>query len=224
MKNNFQRPEQPLKLPKLVRRKLAEGIPGGTLVAKEQYRALYLAALNLSNVVAEHVSFEEALLSQVNMSATQLEEVRFEDASLRECDLMTANWFKGGLYRTELLGCRMTGFLAGEGHFQDVLFKDCQLNLAQFRFATFRSVRFEHCDLSEADLLEADLSQITLIDCNLQNAELTGSKLRGVDLSSCNLDGARVGIQELRGATINLKQAISLVQASGIRVKLSTES
>ncbi len=42
--------------------------------------------------------------------------------------------------------------------------------------------------------------------------------LQGVDLSTCNVDGARVGFQELRGATINLKQAIAMVQAQGITV------
>ena len=68
--------------------------------------------------------------------------------------------------------------------------------------------------------MEADLSQAVLVDCNLQGAELSASKLGGVDFSSCNLDGARVGIRELHGATIDLQQAISLLQASGIQVKL----
>jgi uncharacterized protein YjbI with pentapeptide repeats len=223
MKNNSQNSQQPIKPPKLTKRKLIEGIPGNTLISKEQYRALSLSAVDLSNQIAEHVSFEEALFSQVNMMNTQLEEMRLEDARLSECNLMAANWFKAGWYRTELIGCRMTGFLAAEAHFQDVLFKDCQINLAQLRFATFKSVRFEHCDLSEIELLEADLSHAVLIDCNLRNAELSGSKLSGVDFTSCNLDGARVGIKELRGATINLKQAISLVQATGIKVDLRAD-
>jgi uncharacterized protein YjbI with pentapeptide repeats len=53
--------------------------------------------------------------------------------------------------------------------------------------------------------------------------ELSGSKLGGLDLRTCNLDGARVGIHELRGATINLQQAISLVQALGIKVEFQGE-
>jgi len=223
VKNSIQKPEPTIKPPKLIKRRLIGGLPGGSIVNREQYRALLLSAMNLSNQIAAHVSFEEALFSQVNMANTQLEEMRLEDVRLSECDLMTANWYKSGLYRTEFIGCRMTGFLAGEAHFQDVLFKDCQLNLAQFRFSTFTSVRFEHCDLSEADLLEANFSHVVLIDCNLRNAELSGSKLGGADLSTCNLDGARVGIQELRGATIDMKQAISLVQALGIRVKFQGE-
>jgi uncharacterized protein YjbI with pentapeptide repeats len=223
VKNNIQKSEPMVKPPKLVKRKLVEGLPGGSIVAREQYRSLLLSAMNLSNQIATHASFEEMLFTQVNMANTQLEELRLEDVRLSECDLMTANWYKAGFYRTELIGCRMTGFLAGEAHFQDVLFKDCQINLAQFRFSTFTSVRFEHCDLGEADFLEANFSHVVLIDCNLRNAELSGSKLGGVDFSTCNLDGARVGIQELRGATIDLKQAISLVEALGINVKFQGE-
>ena len=223
MKNNVQRLEPTIKPPKLVKRKLVEGIPGGSVVGKEQYRSLLLSSANVSNQIAAHVSFEEVLFSQVNLANTHFEELRLEDARLSECDLMTANWYKAGFYRVEFIGCRMTGFLAGEAHFQDVLFKDCHINLAQFRFIACKSVRFEHCDLSEADFLEADLSHIVMTDCNLRNAELSGSKLGGVDFSTCNLDGARVSMQELRGATINVQQALSLVQAHGIHINLQGE-
>ena len=122
--------------PKLKKNKLIEGLPGGYVAAKEQYRSLLLSGMDLSNQVAAHSSFEEVLFSQVNMSGTQWEALRLEDARLSQCDLMTANWYEAGVYRTEFIGCRMTGFLAAEARFQDVLFKDCQINLAQFRFAT----------------------------------------------------------------------------------------
>lgn len=220
MKKDTQKMEQVIMPPKLIKKRLVEGIAGGSLIEKEQYQRLLLSAMNLSNAVAAHVAFEEALFSQVNMMHTHLEEVRLEDVRLSECDLMMANWYKAGFYRVELIGCRLTGLLASEAHFQDVLFQDCQINLGQFRFATWKAVRFEHCDLSEADLLESDLSHVELIDCNLRNAELSGCKLKGVDLRTCNLDGARAGISELRGATVTMQQALALVQALGIRVEV----
>ncbi len=219
MKKNTQKSEQVVKPPKLLKRNLVEGIPGNCVLRGELYRSLMLSSVDLSAQQADHVSFEEAMFSQVAMMNTDLEEVRLVDVRLSGCDLVTANWYKAGLYRVELIDCRMTGFLAGEAHFEDVLFKNCQINLAQFRFSTFKSVRFEHCDLSESDLLEADLSRAVLIDCNLRSAELSRSKLSGVDFSSCDLEGAHIGVQELRGATISMKQAISVIQASGITVE-----
>lgn len=110
VKNNIQKSEPTIKPPKLVKRKLIEGLPGGSIVNREQYRSLLLSAMNLSNQIATHASFEEILFSQVNLMNTQLEELRLEDVRMSECDLMTANWYKAGLYRTELIGCRMTGF------------------------------------------------------------------------------------------------------------------
>ncbi|HLJ33064.1 MAG TPA: pentapeptide repeat-containing protein, partial [Ktedonobacteraceae bacterium] len=121
MKDNIQKVEPTIKPPKLVKRKLIEGLPGGSIVNREQYRSFLLSSMDLSNQSATHVSFEEVLFSQVNMANTQLEELRLEDVRLSECDLITANWYKAGFYRTELIGCRMTGFLAAEAHFQDVL-------------------------------------------------------------------------------------------------------
>jgi uncharacterized protein YjbI with pentapeptide repeats len=220
MKKTVQTPKQAIVPPKLTKRKLMEGIAASCLIGKKQYHEVSLSTVDLSSQEAAHVSFVEALLSQVNMTKTQLEEVRLQDVRLNACILVMANWYKAAVYRAEFIGCRMTGFGAGEALFQDVVFQECQMNLAQLRFATFRSVRFERCDLSEADLVGADLSHVVLTHCSLRHADLSASKLDGVDLSTCNLDGARVGLSELRGATIDVKQALSLVEALGIEVKL----
>jgi uncharacterized protein YjbI with pentapeptide repeats len=224
MKKTVHTPKQAIVPPKLTKRKLIEGIPAGCLIGKEQYHAVSLSSVDLSSQGAAHVSFVEALFSQVNMTKTQLEELHLQDARLNACILVMANWYKAAVYRAEFIGCRMTGFVTGEALFQDVVFQECQMNLAQFRFATFRSVRFDCCDLSEADLVGADLSHVVLTDCSLHNADLSGSKLDGVDLSTCKLDGARVGMAELRGATVNVKQALSLVEALGIEVKLHKDT
>src|SRR5258708_18297543 len=90
MKNDFPKSEQTIKPPKLIKRKLVEGIPGGCVLDREQYRSLFLSGVNLSNQVAAHVSFEEVLFSQVNMANTRLEEVRLEDARPSPCDRTTA--------------------------------------------------------------------------------------------------------------------------------------
>ncbi|GHO87845.1 hypothetical protein KSZ_58510 [Dictyobacter formicarum] len=158
------------------------------------------------------------------LSNTEFEEMHLDDVRFNSCDFATAVWYKTVWHRVELVGCRMTGFMAGEAYLQDVLFKDCLLSLAQLRFSTMKSVRFEHCDLSEVDLLEADLSDVSFVDCNLRQAELTGTRLAGVDLSTCIIDGARLGAKELRGATLNLPQALALVESMGITIQTNSAS
>jgi uncharacterized protein YjbI with pentapeptide repeats len=210
--------------PRLPRKAAGRDIVGGYVQYHERYTSLALSNVNLSNQVASHPAFVETSFQQSVLANTEFEELQLDDVRFSSCDLATAVWYKAVWHRVELVGCRMTGFMAGEAHLEDVLFKDCLLSLAQLRFSTLKSVRFEHCDLSEADLLEANLSNVSFVDCNLRQAELTGTRLAGVDLSTCNIDGARLGPQELRGATLNLQQSLSLIEAMGITINTNTAS
>jgi uncharacterized protein YjbI with pentapeptide repeats len=183
-----------------------------------RYTSLSLQGTDLSNQVAAQAAFEDALFQHVQLGNSELEELHLDDVRLVNCDLAAACWYKTAWHRVEIIGCRLTGFLAGEALFEDVLFKDCQLNLAQFRFANLRSVCFEHCDMSEVDLLEAALSQVQFRDCVLRGAELTGTRFKDIDLTTCDIEGARLGVPELQGARLNLRQAVALVEAMGITV------
>jgi uncharacterized protein YjbI with pentapeptide repeats len=205
--------------PRLSKNTHTRRLPGDYVQYQERYSGLSLTNLDLSNQVALHPAFENALLTRVKMNNTEFEDLHLDDVRFQDCDFATANWYKTIWHRVELIGCRLTGFLAGEAHFQDVLFKNCQINLAQLRFSTFKAVRFEDCDLSEADMLESGFTNVSFLRCNLRNVEMSGVSLAGTDLSSCDIVGAHMGAKELRGATLNLQQSIALVESMGIRVE-----
>jgi uncharacterized protein YjbI with pentapeptide repeats len=216
--------EQKIRAPRLPKKMLSKEIHGGSVQYHERYTSLALTGTDLSGQMAIRPAFEETSFQQVRLTGSEFEELQFDDVRLVGCDLATASWYKTTWHRVELVSCHMTGFLAGEALLQDVLFKDCLIDLAQFRFATFKSVRFEHCDLHEADFLEADMSAISFVDCNLRQAELSSTHLAGVDLSTCTIDGAHVGMKELQGATLNITQAIALIEAMGITIKSAQDS
>ena len=207
---------QPLKAPLLPKKFLGRALPDPQLAAYGRYSQLHLAREQFTGQIAERLSFEETLLKQVSLHTTDLAHARFGDCRLHECDLANASWFQSDLARVEMLNCRLTGLRAIESRWQDVLFKDCQASLAQFRFATFKTARFEHCDLSDADFQGADLSGTVFLDCDLSRAEMSQARLNGADLRGCVLDGVHVGLSELRGAIIDPSQALPLVQAFGI--------
>ncbi len=209
---------QSLKAPVLPIKFQGRALPGEQLAAHGRYGQLHLAREQFGGQVAERLSFEETLLKQVSLHATELAHARFGDCRLQECDLANANWFQSDLVRVELLNCRLTGLRTIEARWQDVLFRDCQVSLAQFRFSTFKTARFEHCDLSDADFQGADLSGVVFVDCDLSRAEMSQAKLAGADLRGCVLDGVHVGLSELKGAIIDPSQALPLVQAFGIVV------
>ncbi|MGH2506685.1 MAG: pentapeptide repeat-containing protein [Ktedonobacteraceae bacterium] len=207
-----------LKPPVLPKKFLGRTLPGGQLVPYGRYGQLSLTREQFNGQHAEHLSFEEMLFKQVGLSATELAHARFVDSRLSACDLANAHWSQADCARVELLDCRLTGFRATESRWQDVLFKDCQASLAQFRFATFKTARFEHCDLSDADFQGADLTGVVFVACDLSRVELSGAKLAGADLRDCVLDGVHAGLSELHGAIIDPSQALALVQAFGIVV------
>ena len=222
MGNNMQRKERLPRPPRLSRSMPIRHLPENYVQYHERYSGLGLSNADLSGQVAVHPAFDDCLFTRINLTNTEFEGLLLDDVRFLDCDFATANWYQTTWHRVELIGCRLTGFLAGESHLQDVLFKGCQINLAQFRFATLKTVRFEDCDLSEIDLLESDLSEISFQHCTLRNAELSGVSLAGADLTSCDILGARLGAKELRGATLNLQQTVSLVEAMGIHVNLSS--
>lgn len=212
------KPVRALKSPVLPKKFLGRSLPQGQLAAFGRYSQLSLAHEQFAGQTAERLSFDQTLAKQVSFHTTELAHVQLGDCRLLECDLANASWFQADFARVELLNCRLTGFHTIEARLQDVLFKDCQASLAQFRFAVFKAARFEHCDFSDADFQGADLSGAIFHDCNLSRAEMSGAKLAGADLSGCVLDGLRAGWQELQGATIDPSQALALVQALGIIV------
>lgn len=206
-------------VPRLSKRMQQEGLVGNSVLYRERYNSLLLNGTDLSDQVAAQVAFNDVLCQHVRFCNTEFEELQLDDVRLQNCDLAAACWYKTAWHRVEVLECRMTGFLAGEAFFDEVVFKDCQLNLAQFRFATLRSVRFEHCDLSEIDLLEARLSRVTFHECSLRGAELSGTSFKGIDLTTCDIDGAHLSAKELQGAHLNLRQAVAVVESMGIIVE-----
>jgi uncharacterized protein YjbI with pentapeptide repeats len=108
--------------------------------------------------------------------------------------------------------------LANEATLRDVLFRDCDLRLAQFRFARCKAVRFEGCTLREADFHGADLSGVVFARCDLRDADLSGATLAGADLRGSQIGGARFGIQEVQGLIVDPLQLLEVVTFLGITV------
>lgn len=205
--------------PALPRKYAARSLPQGQLEAFGRYGQLSLAREQWIGQSAERLSFEQTLFKQVSLHTTELAHAQMNDCRCLECDFANAHWFQPDFARVEFINCRLTGFHAIEARLQDVLFKDCQASLVQWRFATFKTARFEHCDLSDADFQGADLSGAVFVDCDLSRAEMSGVKLVGADLRGCVLDGLHAGWRELQGATIDPSQALAMVQAFGITIE-----
>ena len=103
-------------------------------------------------------------------------------------------------------GARLGGLQLVEATAEDVVFRDCRLELATFRGAKLRNVLFERCILDEADFLAATLQAVRFEGCRLLRADFTSATLTRVDLRGSDLDP--VGdVGGLRGAIDRLDPA-----------------
>ena len=189
-----------------------------------RYAGLVLSRLTLPEHRAENVVVEGARFVRVEADRAAWPGLSLSDARFEVCSLTNARWEKAAISRVEFLECRMTGFsVAAETRLWDVVFRDCQMALSSFRFAACQRVRFERCVLTEADFQSADLTGAVFDGCDLRQAELSGATLAGADLRGSLLDGLRAGPAELRGAVVDHGQAVAVVEALGLTVKMPGE-
>jgi uncharacterized protein YjbI with pentapeptide repeats len=204
--------------PRLPERLAGTGLTGGRLADGETYDALALAHDDLSGQHAERVTLTGALLTSVGLGGTQLDDLRAVDVGYTSCDLANARWRASRWERVACQACRAVGLLANEATLRDVLFRDCDLRLAQFRFARFKAVRFERCVLREADFHGAELSGVQFARCDLRDADMTGATLVGADLRGSQVEGLRLGPAEVRGLIVDPLQLLELVRFLGLTV------
>ena len=180
---------------------------------------LRLAQRDLSGQIADYPIFERMYCEGTNLSETEFSGLKCSDIRLTRCDLGNANWPKVIAHRAEIMECLLTGFQTTEGHFQNVVFKDCIASFARMRFATFKAVCFENCDLQNADFQGADLSGVVFAKCNLTGAQMSQTKLKGTDLRGSTIEGIRVGANELPGAIVDPVQAAYIAGLLGLVIK-----
>ena len=115
----------------------------------------------------------------------------------------------------------MTGVQWTRGTINDVVFRDCRIDLATFAGTTFERVSFEGCMLAQAEFREALLRSVRFEHCDLTEADLTGLRIDRCELRACTLDGL-AGVERLRGAAMPWADVVGhaglLAAALGIRV------
>ena len=121
--------------------------------------------------------------------------------------------------RVEFIDCRLTGMMAIECRWQDVLIENCDGRYAQISDGKLHTCEFKASNFAEADFRNADLEGTIFTQAILTRADFSHSKLSGVDLGGADIDGIIVGPEEVRGAIVNAPQAMDLARLLGLIIK-----
>lgn len=190
----------------------------------EEYHHLRFDGGSFDRESVDYLRFQQVEFQAVRLENSRLLAPRLTDVRLQMCSLTNTTCEQIISRRVEFINCQLLGWNSSKGHFQDVLFRGCDIQLSLFRFCTFKSVRFEECDLKDASFQGANLAHVIFKQCNLSNVELSQSQLVGADFRTSNIEGLRVGAQEVRGAIVDHFQAAYLASLLGLIVKNEDEA
>jgi uncharacterized protein YjbI with pentapeptide repeats len=174
---------------------------------------------DLANVRAAGGRIARSRLERTALTGSRLRSLALVDVVANGIEASAGDWTGGRLNRVVFDGCRMSGLILGQLEADDVVFRDCQLKLANFGYSKLRHVVFENSVLDDADFTGATVRDARFTGCQLLRVDFGQAALTRVDLRGSDLEP--VGdVHGLRGATIDAVQlaglAPLLARAAGI--------
>ncbi len=170
---------------------------------------IMLVHVDATGLRASNLSLDEAILEKVSLIEARLEKLRLSDAELKTCDLSAARCSESSWIRVRARGGRMAGLDLSRSVINDVIFENCKLDMANFRFAKLTRVQFTDCSMRETDFQMAELNDVVFQTSHLEKTEFHQCKLKAVDARSSELVGIR-GWQSLKGLTIDSTQLVTI--------------
>jgi uncharacterized protein YjbI with pentapeptide repeats len=164
---------------------------------------------------------ERARLVDADLAGLRARGLRLADVEIARGNLSNSVAPELSLRRVVVSGARLTGAHWTVGRIEDVVFRECLIDLATFAGTTFHRALFDGCRLAHADFRDALLRSVRFDRCDLTEADLTGVRIDRCELVGCTLDGL-TGVERLRGAAMPwgdvVGNAALLADALGIRI------
>lgn len=212
-----------LNKPKLIKAGL-EPIDIKRLIPEASLEQISLTGADASGLQAKSLGIDEATLEKVLLIEARLEKFSLSDGELKACDLSAARCSESSLIRVHTIGGRMTGVDFSRSTIKDVIFEDCKLDMANFRFSKLTRVQFINCHLTETDFQAAELTDVEFQISHLEKVDFGQCKIKNVDARSSDLIDIR-GWQYLRGLKIDSTQLVMVAPqlAAGLGIKIEDD-
>jgi len=179
------------------------------LQADESLSAFSTTGQDISGQYFQAASITEAKISKSTFAGSNLEKLDLSDAVIDNCDFTATDCAESSWRRVQLTGIRGSGLKIHNSTLKDIIFQDCKLNLANFRFAKLKNIIFKDCVLDEADFYQAELHTVRFRNCTFTKAEFSAAQCHKTDFRGSDLIGI-IGITGLAGATIDSVQLTSI--------------
>lgn len=175
--------------------------------------------LNAAGVQATNVSFDECELYKPLLSQAKLEKLQLRDVRIAGGDCTAVNASDGGSLRVTFDDVRMTGFDASRSTYKEVCFKNCKIDMANFRFSKLKNIRFEDCNLTDCDFQSAQLTSVVFRNCILQKVLLSNAVCKQVDMRTSQINNL-IGWKSSAGIVIDSVQLMHLAPELAQELKI----
>ncbi|MCA9309273.1 pentapeptide repeat-containing protein [Candidatus Saccharibacteria bacterium] len=128
--------------------------------------------------------------------------IDISDCTFVDSFMNNVETFRSIVLRVSFTGAQMTGLQLAEGAVTDMVFKNCRMNLTNFRNAKFTRCTFTDCDLREADFGGCTFENVLFESCQLDEAEFSNAQSKRLEFEDCHL-GSIKGVSGLRGALLD---------------------
>jgi uncharacterized protein YjbI with pentapeptide repeats len=199
-----------------------ENVELAELDARFELEDIRVCSASLVKVDAGSGCVGRAHLEDVDLRESKLRAVELVDVIAERIDAANGDWGGAQLRRSLFSDARLTGLSLAEARIEEVRFKACKLDYANFRHSEIERVSFEDCVLTGADFQGASIKATVFARCQLVEADFSKADMALVDLRGSELRPAG-SVLGLRGAIIDPLQLMelsqTLAQALGITIE-----
>jgi uncharacterized protein YjbI with pentapeptide repeats len=177
---------------------------------------------NINNIKAKTVTVKRSKLCKIQTIDVDLRNLCLDDVLLTSSDLSAIKLPCLSAERVEIRDTRLSGIQIYDATLRELLFRECKLDLSNFRFSKLKNVVFENCVLVEADFAGAIFDNVCFKNCELEKADFSNAEVKKLDLRTSNIIGIN-GISSLKGAIISPTQLITMVPQLANEIGLITQ-
>lgn len=180
------------------------------------------AKFDFSNINKQSIDLQETEIRNCSLINAKLVHFGTKDVRVIDSQIVAADMSDGGMLRTEFSSNRMSGIDLSRSSLKDVIFRNCKLDMGNFRYTKMKRVAFVDCSLQDTDFIHAELDEVRFQNCQIERTNFSNITAKKVDLSGSKIIEL-IGWKDLRNFTIDSLQLVELapqiVSALGINVK-----
>jgi len=166
-------------------------------------------------------SFSETRLTKVDFTQVNVPKFDVTDCDFKVCNFTASKFPESSWHRVSIDGARCSGLQITNGLLKNVDFRNCKLEMVNFRFSRLENVAFEDCVINDVDFYDAQLKNVEFVNCTINKVTFASARMMSVDISKSSIEGIN-GVNSLRGVTMSYDQLMQIAPAfaleAGIKI------